>query len=227
MHRTPSLAPALSRRFHFLPRLFVAPIAGTLLILACLAHAHAGSEPPIGRNAAAGKSADETSAANLQALQSRAGKSGQLLVDTLRKTFPGYRLIEACEGSFKREGARDFLLGLSDAGAKSAVYVVFTRERDGRYVSAKLLEFPLAEGKGTAVECMSWTEARRIRADYAGRHYISAPGEPAFTDFGLRSQFDLACVVPPGDREYLCYGYDFKKQKFDMAAGWSNEATEP
>jgi hypothetical protein len=192
-----------------------------LCLLAALNVAHA-DQPTIGRQ----KSSDDYEKAsqdNLALLSGRLGKTREAFERSLQKAYPAYQLIEACEGSFKQVGVRDFVLGLHQPKTNRNVYAAFVMEPDGRYAVHELLGFQADEGKGVTVECYSSTGIQRVRADYMGIKLFTDPGAPAFNDIGLRGALDVACVMPPGDYEFICYGYEPKKKKFGEVAAWSND----
>jgi len=192
-----------------------------LLALACIGVAQGASEAPVGRKRVADDpGSGPASVAIIAELKARAGQQGEAFESALQRAYPGYLAVAACEASLKREGVRDFVLGLVEPESNGVVYAALTQERGGRYAVAELLRFP--QGKGVGVKCMPWTEIRRIRTDYAGRYFTGAPKQPAYTDFGLLSRFDLACVDPPQDWVYLCYGYDRKRKMFDAVGAWTS-----
>lgn len=149
----------------------------------------------------------------------RAAVGGQLAQQWLAAVADmpgGLHVVAACIGSFDRPGQSQALLGLVTADASRLMYAVFSpgaapqvvwdeKPAPGR-VAGTMPRFPSAR-------CLSWTAVERLNA-----RLRSAGVQDTVK---RRSSMDAACVAPmTSDYEYLCYGWDTRRRRWERLGGW-------
>ncbi|MBJ7310417.1 hypothetical protein ACFOLJ_14870 [Rugamonas sp. CCM 8940] len=155
------------------------------------------------------------------------GANFQSFENMTRKNFPGFLLVNSCQGSFKSPGQRDFALALINSKSNTAAYVVVLSDRKSGFIFNDIYKFPIkfskdgfVIGRGVDIICPSWTELSRINSDYSSRteRINDAP------NMKIKTKLDAVCGSPTdGDNEFICFQYHIGAKKFMPIGGWSNE----
>lgn len=140
----------------------------------------------------------------------------------LEQGYPNYKVIAACEGSFKSAGYYEQALALIGTGTEKTIYVALL-EKDKN--DSLVMEFAKEKGvlenreawQEITVSCYSAMEVKRLNRgirESAGLHHGRIDDV---------TQFDTVCTTHPAlPQEHSCYVYNHKLGKFVDAGGWTN-----
>jgi hypothetical protein len=154
------------------------------------------------------------------------GGDANKIVGAIGKKYPGYQILSACAGSFRREGLTDIALGIFNPRLQMGAYVgVLKNGTADEIVEVERFKAEFNKmgylPKDIEVTCNSWTEILRIAEIYK---VVRSDTPAASANLRPISHFDAVCTVPFGRvEEYICYGYDQKKKGFANIGGWFND----
>ena len=144
----------------------------------------------------------------------------------IKRKYPGFNVLNACIGSFEKEGAHDVAAALVNPVSKTGLYVVLLEnaKSDGiKEVARYAINFT-EEGiipKDLEALCESRTELMRIVQDYS----LPRPETPAASaSIKPINYLDAVCVAPfDSPEEFICHAYSPSSKKFTKIGSWFND----
>lgn len=144
----------------------------------------------------------------------------------IKRKYPGFNVLNACVGSFEKEGAHDVAAALVNPVSKTGLYVVLLEnaKSDGiKEVARYAINFT-EEGiipKDLEALCESRTELMRIVQDYS----LPRPETPAASaSIKPINYLDAVCVAPfDSPEEFICHAYSPSSKKFTKIGSWFND----
>jgi len=150
--------------------------------------------------------------------------SAKQKINAIMHKYAGFKILNTCVGSFKKEGDHDIGLSLINPELKTGVYLALFSDKNLKDDLQEITRFSINFNdkgvlpKNLEVRCESWTGIMRIAQDYQQNE-----GE-ASASLKPLSHFDALCVAPFNQsEEFICYGYNGVNQKFSKIGGWLND----
>ena len=171
--------------------------------------------------ASVGHAADNTQSIKEKALQELASNHrsaeinlGKYFLARFERQYTGYKINAYCVGSFKQEGAYEYLLGIVNPASGEGEYVALLGDTNTRIEKFSLA--PTWQENLPEVKCFSAMEAKRLNTTMQNSESISGRINPPH-------YFDIACVTPYiSHNAFTCYAYSAKHRGFLGAGGWKN-----
>lgn len=144
----------------------------------------------------------------------------------LGRRYSGYKVVNACIGSFEKEGMHDVAVALVNPISKTGVYAVLLEnsKNDGIKEVARYAITFNDNGiipKNLEILCESRTELMRIVQDYS----TPRPETPAASaNIKPINYLDAVCVTPfDSPEEFICHAYSPASKKFTKIGSWFND----
>lgn len=144
----------------------------------------------------------------------------------ISNSYPGFKILKSCGGSFKNEGDNDLAIALINVKKKLGVYLVVLSDSK-REVVTEIGRYPVnfnEKGvipKNLEVSCKSRTELFRIAREYQKVRVRSVASSASLDPI---SYLDSVCIAPTNEpADFRCFSYKKSSGRFISIGGWFND----